>query len=257
VPRIDRNQRREHTHDASEGRAARSQNQAGTREARRAILKVPSVSWVLAGDTMRVQSSRALDRTEWGQFVWRVALAMVPVLVMFGCGYSGEPATTPQTAGPSMTPTRSSSLVGEWQRVNKCEELVQALNQAGLKKAIPEMVAGSELVPGVVNDPDQLADKSHPCKGAVPRIHSHFFTESGQFGSRNHKREQVDEGPYRVVDDNTVLIGDPGVTFHYKITNDDTLMLDPVLPDCASHGCFEAGWSVSVAYPGRTWKRIS
>jgi hypothetical protein len=117
--------------------------------------------------------------------VWRVALAIVPVLVMFGCGSSGEPATTPQTAGPSMTPTRSRSLVGEWQRVNKCEELVRALNQAGLKKAIPEMVAGSELVPGVVNDPDQLADKSHPCKGAVPRIHSHFFTESGQFGSRN------------------------------------------------------------------------
>ena len=137
MPRIDRNQRREHTHDASEGRAARSQNQAGTREARRAILKVPSVSWVLAGDTMRVQSSRALDRTEWGQFVWRVALAMVPVLVMFGCGYSGEPATTPQTAGPSMTPTRSSSLVGEWQRVNKCEELGAGAQSGWTEKSDP------------------------------------------------------------------------------------------------------------------------
>jgi hypothetical protein len=188
--------------------------------------------------------------------VWRAAPAIVAVLVMFGCGSNGEPAATPETAGPPTTPTPSSLLVGEWQRVNKCQELVQALNQAGLKKQIPEMVAGSELVPGVVNDPNQLADKSHPCKGAVPRIHSHFFTESGQFGSRNHKREQVDDGPYRVIDDSTVVIGDPGVTFHYKIINGDTLMLDPVLPECSSQGCFEAGWSVAVAYPGHAWKRI-
>jgi hypothetical protein len=66
----------------------------------------------------------------------------------------------------------------------------------------------------------------------VARIHSHFFTESGQFGPRNHEGEQVDEGPLRVVDDNTAVIGDPGVTFDYGITNGDTLMLDPLLPDC-------------------------
>jgi hypothetical protein len=29
--------------------------------------------------------------------------------------------------------------------------------------------------------------------------------------------------------------------FHYRITDGDTLILDPVIPDCASPGCFEAG----------------
>jgi hypothetical protein len=188
--------------------------------------------------------------------VRRLALPMIAVLMMFGCGSNGGPTATPATAAPPTSPTHSSPLVGEWQRVNKCEELVQALKQAGLEKAIPEMVAGSELVPGVVNDPNQLADKSQPCNGAVPRIHSHFFTESGQFASRNHQGQQVDDGPYRIVNENTVIIGDPGVTFHYLITNGDTLILDPVIPDCAPQGCFDAGWSVSVAYPGHPWKRI-
>jgi hypothetical protein len=189
--------------------------------------------------------------------MWRVALGLIALVMMSGCGSNGEPtATTPETPARPTTQTPSSPLVGEWQRVNKCEELVQALTQAGLETQIPEMVAGSELVPGVVNDPNQLADKSQPCKGAVPRKHSHFFTESGAFGSRNHEGQQVDEAPYRIIDDKTVVIGDPGVTFHYQITNSDTLMLDPVIPDCAPQGCFEAGWSVSVALPGLPWERI-
>jgi hypothetical protein len=187
----------------------------------------------------------------------RAALGVIVLLTLSGCGSSGEPtATTPGTAAQPTTEIPSSALVGEWQRVNKCEELAQVLTQAGLETAIPEMVAGAELVPGVVNDPNQLADKSQPCNGAVPRTHSHFFTESGEFGSRNHEGQQVDEGPYRIVDDQTVVIGQPGVTFHYQITNNDTLMLDPVIPDCAPQGCFEAAWSVSVAMSGHTWERI-
>jgi len=132
---------------------------------------------------------------------------------------------------------------------------VEALEQTGQKNAMPAMVTGAEFVLGVVNDPDQLADKSIPAR--VLCSGPNFFTDSGEFGSRNHKSEQVDDGPYRIVDENTVVIGDPGVTFHYKITNDDNWMLDPVLPDCALQGCLEAASSVSVALPGRTWKRVS
>ncbi|HEX6578672.1 MAG TPA: hypothetical protein VF082_09915 [Jiangellaceae bacterium] len=192
-----------------------------------------------------------------GNGTWRAAAAVIALLLMPGCGSDGEPTATPAPSAQPTTQMRPSPLVGEWQRVNMCEELAQALTRAGLENTIPEMVAGAELVPGVVNDPNQLADKSQPCQGAVPRIHSHFFSESGQFGSRNHEGEQVDDGPYRIIDDTTVVIGDPGVTFHYVITDDNhTLMLDPVLPDCAPQGCFEAGWSVSVAFPGHTWERI-
>ena len=58
--------------------------------------------------------------------------------------------------------------------------------------------------------------------GAVPLRHSHFFTEDGQFGSRDDAGDQVDDGTYRAVDDNTIVIskefGD--VTFHYRISDD-------------------------------------
>ena len=32
----------------------------------------------------------------------------------------------------------------------------------------------------------------------------------------------------------------------------DTIRFDPVVPSCAP-GCFEAVWSVMVAFPGKTW----
>lgn len=102
----------------------------------------------------------------------------------------------------------------------------------------------------------QLEDKTHPCRGAVARKHSHFFTVDGQFGSRDANGKQVDDGPYRLVGANTVVIGDPEVTFHYLITNGGrTLALTPVIPRCRP-SCFEAQWSVNVAYPGYTWTRI-
>ena len=52
--------------------------------------------------------------------------------------------------------------------------------------AVPEVLAGDGWVPGVV-DPGQIDDR-HPCRGAVARRHSHFFTADGQFGSRGRGR---------------------------------------------------------------------
>ena len=91
----------------------------------------------------------------------------------------------------------------------------------------------------------------------MPRVPTSSLTPASSARETTRASEQVDDGPYRIVDENTVVIGDPGVTFHYKITNDDNWMLDPVLPDCALQGCLEAASSVSVALPGRTWKRVS
>ena len=94
----------------------------------------------------------------------------------------------------------------------------------------------------------------------LPLTHSHFFTEDGQFGSRDDAGDQVDDGTYRAIDDNTIVIskefGD--VTFHYRISDDgSTLLIDPVMPECANSGCFAAQWAVSVAYPGLPWQRNS
>jgi len=72
---------------------------------------------------------------------------------------------------------------------------------------------------------------------------------------------QVDDDQYRIINDNTVRIGD--VAFRYRILHGNTLMLSPVLTTVMVHKALAhpqkfsaAGWPVSVAYPGHTWKRV-
>jgi hypothetical protein len=147
--------------------------------------------------------------------------------------------------------------------VVSCEEYVKAQTAAGFEEFVFEGVAGNGFLPGVTT-PDQIADPAHPCKGAVPREHSHFWTEDGQFGSLDWNGNQVDEGTYEIIDEHTLVMpygfeqGPPiDVQFEYEIQG-DTLMLDPVIPsDCSTKHCQEANsWSVSVAYPGKTWERV-
>jgi hypothetical protein len=153
---------------------------------------------------------------------------------------------------------KSPALVGRWERVTTCQELVTALRKAGLGATAPAMVAGNGLVPGT---PQQLARKANICKGAVPRRHSHFFTAAGQFGSLDWKTEQVDDGSYRLLNARTVRIGDG--TFHYRILN-GKLTLNPVISAAARRQALAhplqfstAGWMVAVAFPGHTWKRVA
>ena len=182
------------------------------------------------------------------------------VLAMSGCGQDEDkPARSDDAASSSESPAASAStspggqapIVGEWQRTQSCDELVGLLRKAGLEQAIAPMLAEDGWIPGVTK-PSQIEDPSHPCEHAVSRKHSHFFPADGQFGSRDAAGEQVDDGSYELVGDDRVVFG--GVTFTYVI-NDDTIMFTPVVPDCAPD-CFEASWSVSVAYEGYSWKRI-
>jgi len=87
--------------------------------------------------------------------------------------------------------------------------------------------------------------------------HQHFFTDDGLFGSTDDEGNQVDDGTYRKIDKSTIVISKEfgNVRFHYRIRG-GTLMLDPVMPKCATDGCFAAQWAVSVAYPGLAWKRV-
>lgn len=185
----------------------------------------------------------------------RIIGILLALVVTSGC--AGSPGTegTETPREPGTTP-KLEPLVGTWERVTRCEELVSALEQFGLEDWTLEFIAGNGFVPGVTSA-DQISDPADPCEGAVPREHSHFFTPEGEFGSLDWNGEQVDDGTYEIIDDQTFVVSkeSPDVTFHYTIQH-DTITFDPVIPDCAPV-CFEAAWSVSVAYPGETWDQVN
>jgi hypothetical protein len=202
----------------------------------------------------------------------RAALALfAAATVTAGC--SSNSATSPP-AGTSHSPTAAASassaaagLAGEWERVTTCQELVSELDKAGLAPLAPNAWSGqtsstglSSFAPG-----SPKPTKARPCTGALSREHSHFFSQSGQFGSLDWLGGQVDNGPYRIINDNTVYIGSPPIAaaFHYRIVHGDTLMLSPVLTKAmlrqalAHPDQFSAAfWAVTVAYAGYTWKRV-
>ena len=160
-------------------------------------------------------------------------------------------------AASSAASPAANSIVGRWEQTHTCDQLVSALNKLGLGK----------LAPGEVGDyfPDQtaeqLAAKPDICSGAVPQPHSHFFTADGLFGSLDQGQNQVDDGTYEIVDSNTFTMGSP--TFDYSIDGDE-LTLTPVITDDQRQAALrqpwdfsEAGWMVSVTYPGTTWNRVA
>jgi hypothetical protein len=165
---------------------------------------------------------------------------------------------------PAESSTSASPLVGRWQRITTCQQLVGALDKAGLGATRKYAWLGqtsstgeSSFKPG-----SPKPTKARPCTGAIPRLHSHFFGKSGQFGSLDWKGGQVDDGPYRVVNKNTVRIG--VVTFHFRIVKGKTLMLSPVLTKAMVRQAVAhperfspAFWAVTVAYAGYTWKRVA
>lgn len=195
----------------------------------------------------------------------RAVGALVTLTLFTACGQSGSGSSARKTgeAVPqtSVKPTSSppvAPLVGRWERVTTCDEMVAALDKAGMVALAPVALAGNGLVPG---SPQQLRQKKEICKGAIPRVHSHFFTEGGAFGSVDWNNQQVDDGFYEIVDDRTFKIGD--TTFRYRITGEDTIMFDPVIPAASRRQALahpnefsEAMWSVTVAFPGHVWNRV-
>ena len=102
-----------------------------------------------------------------------------------------------------------SPLVGRWERTTTCQELVADLNRAGLGPTVAQAWLGqtSQTGEGSFAPGSPKPTRSHPCGGAIPRAHSHFFTVSGRFGSLDWKGGQVDSGPYRIIGRDTVEIG--------------------------------------------------
>lgn len=156
-----------------------------------------------------------------------------------------------------------SPLVGRWQRLTTCQQLVADLKRAGLGATVAQAWVGqtsssgeSSFKPG-----SPKPTLAHPCTGAIPRLHSHFFGASGQFGSLDWKGGQVDDGPYKIIDADTVRIG--STPFHFTIRGGRTLSLAPILTQAMIRQAnahpqqfSSAFWAVTVAYAGHTWKRV-
>jgi hypothetical protein len=182
-----------------------------------------------------------------------------------GCGSdespsAGQPSSTQSTSATTAPTTAALAIVGRWERVNKCPQLVMALEEAGL----------GVIAPSVVGDyfPDtsakELAQKDELCEGAKPFVHYHFFDANGRFGSLDEEQDQVDDGMYEIIDEERFRIGnaDTGAVFHYKVDG-DTLSLTPEITAAMLEEALAsplefspAGWSVAVAYPGQEWKRV-
>ncbi len=153
-------------------------------------------------------------------------------------------------------------IVGRWATTKTCTGVVQALKRVHLLRLGPSVVG--DFFPS--KTPQQLARKQHLWRGAMPQRHSHFFTRDGFFGSLDQTGEQVDDGPYRVIDAHTIHIGNPGANFHYRIENAAggmVLSLQPVITKSARRQALAdplqfstAGWEVAVAYTGHTWEQV-
>lgn len=124
---------------------------------------------------------------------------LVALGVVAGSSSSGAATVPTEETAAAMSATSQPPLVGTWRRVTTCVELATALTDAGLKKFVLESVAGNGFIPGVTRA-DQIADPANPCRGAVPRKHSHFFTKNRKFGSLDWRGQPVDDGTYRLVD---------------------------------------------------------
>jgi hypothetical protein len=115
------------------------------------------------------------------------------------------------------------------------------------------------LMTGSRHEAEEIA---HEAYVRVLERWDHVQRLDGEFGSLDWEGGQVDDGPYTIVDDDTLRIGD--TAFHYRITEGgDTLSLSPVLTQAMIREALadpkkfsEAGWAVSVAYPGYTWQRV-
>jgi hypothetical protein len=194
-----------------------------------------------------------------------LVLLLILVSLCTGCGSedTASPTADKSPAATGSTGTPVSRLVGRWERVLTCQELTSQLQKAGLGPLRQYAWSGqtsstgqSSFAPG-----SPKPTRAHPCTGALPREHSHFFNEYGAFGSLDWLGGQVDDGSYDLTGDDTLQIGE--VSFHYRVVDDDTLFLSPVLTKAMLRQALahpeefsDAGWAVSVAYAGRPWKRV-
>lgn len=176
------------------------------------------------------------------------------ILLTTGGGSAGATSSAVRSAASTL---KQSRIVGRWSHVHTCQELLAALQKAGLAATAPAAVG--DFFPG--STPQQLAAKPDICSGASPMKHSHFFTKDGTFGSVDQNGQQVDNGRYLIRSHHRLLINNG--KFHYRVVDGNRLRLAPIITAAmrsqalASPLNFSvAVWEVAVSYTGQTWKRV-
>jgi hypothetical protein len=197
----------------------------------------------------------------------RMLLPIAAAVALTSCSSTSSSPTAGAQGSPKPTTTATTpaapNIVGRWTRTVTCRQLVSALDRAGLHSLTPYAWVGQTSSHGQSsfkpNSPTPTL--ARPCAGAIPRVHSHFFTAAGAFGSLDWLGGQVDDGTY-TVKGATLTIGH--VTFHYRIVSGNSLHLSPVLTKTMIRAALahpakfsDAGWAISVAYPGLTWSRAN
>ncbi len=175
----------------------------------------------------------------------RRALGIIATIALLadapgGTASSGGPTPTaapPIGGSPVVNPSATnaaSDLVGSWHRAQTCQEMLAAFERAGLAKSHVQSLARG------------------------PLQHSHFFTASGAFGSRDENGQQVDEGDYVDVDANTLAFPSHATEFGYAgalvvdyAIKNGVLTFDLTLPQPCEGSCADAyAWALSAFASG-------
>lgn len=145
------------------------------------------------------------------------------------------------------------TLIGSWHRPQTCAEMLAAFDTAGLTEGHREWIQGN-FFGGQPGPPT-----GDPCAGARgPFEHSHFFTEEGEFGSRDEHGVRVDDGHFTFVDDDTISFtgeGDEGDVLIDFAIQDDVVTFNVVIPEQCTAGCADLhAWATS-AFSSGPWQR--
>lgn len=206
----------------------------------------------------------------------RALLAVLLALALTGCGSNASSSHDAQAAAGTPKPSQTSSstsspavptIVGRWSQLHSCRVLVHAFQAAGLGKLAALQAAAFTPSNSSTQTPQQLMARAkrleaggNLCAGApAPFRHSHFFTNSGSFGSVDSYGQQVDNGSYRVQSHFMYINGSK---FRYRVAGGDRLSLTPVISPKQRRQALAhplqftpAVWMVNVAYAGSIWDR--
>ena len=194
-----------------------------------------------------------------------IGVGLVSLTIAAGCGGDSKSTSDATTeTPPSTAPTSTGSadggtvaLIGSWHRAQTCAEMLAAFQAAGLTESHVEWLQGNFFggEPGPTT--------GDVCAGAQgPLEHDHFFTEAGAFGSHDENGEQVDEGDFKIVDDDTVSFPSHASEFGYDgdlavgySVDGDVVVFDVVLPEPCVDACADAyAWALS-AFASGPWDR--
>jgi hypothetical protein len=192
------------------------------------------------------------------------ATAVVAMILASGCsGGAAAPTASPpvptetaSSAAPSVAAT-TNNLVGSWHRAQTCQEMLAAFEAAGLAESHADWLTGNFF------GGSPAPSGGDVCGGALgPLEHSHYFTETGDFGSTDENGQQVDDGDYVIEGNGKVAFPSHATEFGYGADlavdyaiKDGVLTFNVALPQSCDSSCKDAyAWALS-AFASGPWER--